>query len=121
MYRLCLKLVGGQVMGKLLTRAALDWENNCFADTQGVSKNCRGRHFLPAFKDRLTGETHVSAFEDGRPAMIHLLDGLPEHWIVSRDKDHHVTAVLETIVSGFLRDGVFFTREEVAAENHDAY
>lgn len=107
-------------MGKLLTRATLARENNSFADTLGVSGNCRDRHFVPAFKDRLTGETHVSVFEDGRPAMIHLLDGLPEHWVVSRDKDHHVTAVLDTIVSGFLRDGVFFTREEVAAKNDDA-
>lgn len=107
-------------MGKLLTCDALAWENNSFADTQGVSKNCRDRHFVPAFKDQLTGETHASVFEDGRPAMIHLLDGLPEHWVVSRDKDQHVTAVLGTIVSGFLRDGVFFTREEVVAENQDA-
>ncbi len=120
MYCLCIRTGGGKVMGKLLTHADLAWENNCFAGTPGVSKNCRGRHFVPAFKDRLTGETYASVFEDGRPAMIHLLDGLPDHWVVSRDKDHHVTAVLETIVSGFLRDGVFFTRDEVAADNHDA-
>jgi hypothetical protein len=107
-------------MGELLTCATLAWENDCFAETRGVSQNCSDRHFIPAFKDRLTGETHASVFEDGRPAMIHLLDGLPEHWIVSRDKDRHVTAVLETIISGFLRNGVFFTREEVVAENQGA-
>ncbi len=107
-------------MGTLLTRTELAWENDCFAGTRGVSENCRSSHFVPAFKDKLTGETHASVFEDGRPAMVHLLDGLPEHWVVSRDNNHHVTAVLETIVSGFLRDGVFFTREEVATKNHDA-
>ncbi len=104
-------------MGKLLTRADLAQENDCFADTHGVSKNCRSRHFMPAFRDQLSGETHASVFADGRPAMVHLLDGVPEHWIVSRDENQQVTAVLDTIVSGFLRDGVFFTREEVAAEN----
>ncbi len=107
-------------MGKLLTHAELAWENDSFSGTQGVSENCRDRHFVPAFRDRLTGETHTSMFEDGRPATIHLLDGLPDHWVVSRDKHHHVTAVLETVVSGFVRDGVFFTREEVATASHEA-
>ena len=106
-------------MGKLLTRADLARENDCFADTQGISENNRSRHFVPAFRDQLTGETHASVFADGRPAAVHLVDGVPDHWVVSRDKDEHVTAVLETVISGFLRDGVFFTREEVAAKTLD--
>ncbi len=105
-------------MGRRISRATLVCENDQFADTRGVSQNCRQTGFVPAFQDRLTGETHTSVWADGSPASIHLLDGLPEHWVISRDLSNHVTAVRDTIVSGFLRDGEFFTREEMTENIH---
>jgi len=118
-HRLYLMTVGVKIMGKLLTRASLALENEYCADTFGVSKKCRGAGYLPAFRDRVTGETHLSAFEDGSPAAVHILDGLPAHWVVSRDGADHVTAIRETVVSGFVRDGIFFTREEIANSKTD--
>ncbi len=100
-------------MGKLLTHARLAWENHRHKNTSGISRNCRHNGYLPAFQNRLTGETRMSTFADGSPASVHLLDGLPNHWVVSRDDDNHVLAVLDTVVSGFVRDGEFFTRDEI--------
>ncbi len=101
-------------MGRLLTRARLAWENQRHKKTRGISQNCHHAGYAPAFQNRLTGETRMSTFADGSPAAVHLLDGLPDHWVISRDADNHVTEVLDTVVSGFVRDGVFFTREQVA-------
>ena len=37
---------------------------------------------LPAFQDRETGETHLSVDAQGRPASVHLIDGLDRKSVV---------------------------------------
>ena len=83
--------------------------------TGGVSAENGRLGFSPAFHDTATGETFPSRFADGRPAPFHLLDGLPESVVLARDRRGRISRVLGSIVSGFLRDGVFYTRAQAAA------
>ena len=102
------------------TRQELADENLAYSGTLGVSTNNSARNFLPAFQDAVTGETHLSMNVDGSPAMIHLLDGLPSDWILARDRSGHVVAVRDSVVAGFVRNGHFYTRAELAAKMLDA-
>lgn len=89
-------------------------ENQRFAGTGGVSQENGHLHFLPAFMDKLSGDVEISRFKSGMPAPFHSLDGLPDVWVTERDEIGRVVEIKSTIVSGFLRLGQFFTREEAA-------
>lgn len=89
-------------------------ENARYAGTGGVSAVNRRAGFIPAFMDRSSGKAVVSCYPDGRPAPVHVLDGLPDNWILSRGHDGKVQRVRPSVVAGFLRDGVFYTREAAA-------
>ncbi len=90
-------------------------ENRKFHNTGGVSAGCRSQRFMPAFFDVATGLSYPSVFTDGSQAPLHLLDGLPENLILERNSAGRVTAVRNTVISGFLRDGRFYTRDQAAA------
>ena len=90
-------------------------ENRQYHSTGGVSAGNRAQRFIPAFCDVATGRAYRSCFADGRPAPIHLLDGLPEPLILERTAFGTVKAVKHTVTAGFLRDGEFYTREQAAA------
>jgi hypothetical protein len=96
----------------MYTYEELRRENETFAGTSGVSEN---NCFLPAFRESRSGRVERARFEDGEPAPVHLLAGVPEEWVIERDDHGQVVAVVETVVAGFLRGGVFYTREEAAA------
>ena len=49
------------------------------------------------------------------PPRFHVLDGLPNEVVVSRAESGRVTAVKGSLVSGFVRFGRFYTRDEAAA------
>jgi len=70
--------------------------------------------FLPAFRDVSTHETHLSINVDGSLAAVHLLDNLPDHWVVERDEEGRICALKEGIIAGFMRHGHFFTRAQLA-------
>ncbi|MCG5515891.1 MULTISPECIES: hypothetical protein [unclassified Ectothiorhodospira] len=76
--------------------------------------------FLPAFMDTHTHETHLSINDDGSLALIHLLDGLPDHWVLERDEYGRITALKDGIVAGFMRQGHFYTRSQLAQLRWDA-
>ncbi|MDH3451060.1 MAG: hypothetical protein OEN20_01480 [Gammaproteobacteria bacterium] len=109
-----------QPMLSAFTKQDLDDENLAYSGTLGVSTNNAARNFLPAFQDAITGETHLSMNNDGTPAMIHLLDHLPTEWVLAKDGDGRVLAVKDSVVAGFVRDGRFFTRAELAAKTLDS-
>jgi hypothetical protein len=100
-------------MGHALTRTTLRRQNRTYAGTAGISANCP-RAYVPAFRDAETGRIVIARYADGRPAPMHLLEGLPAEWAVSRDANGSISAVKGTVVAGFLRNGVFYTRDEVA-------
>lgn len=98
-----------------LSPVMLGWENQRFEGTAGVSSGNRQQGFRPAFMDSVSGVTHLSRFADGRPAPIHLLEGLPAELLVHRTHTGRVVAVKSSVVSGFVRGERFFTREQAAA------
>jgi hypothetical protein len=98
-----------------LTQTSLALETAHYRGTGGVSENNRGQGFQPAFIDRETETVHLSCFPDGRLAPCHLLDGLPAELIVARDEQGRATRIKSSVVSGFVHDESFYTRDEAAA------
>jgi hypothetical protein len=98
-----------------LTQKVLRQQNQVFRGTRGVSAGNRSQGFAPAFLDTLTGMIYRACFADGRPAPMHLLDGLPPALVMARDASGRVTAVYPSVMAGFVRDAQFFTREQAAA------
>jgi hypothetical protein len=99
---------GGYTQGRLSEEARPHIGNG------GSSEGNRGRGFHPAFLDAQTGRIYRSCFADGSPAPFHLLDGLPETLVRSRTTSGRVAEVEASLVSGFERDGRFYTREQAA-------
>jgi len=105
-------------MNKLLTTETLRKQNLAFVGSGGVSQENRSSGFRPAFHDLDSGRTALARFADGRPAPMHLLDGLPEEWVVKRDAAGRVSAIKDSVIAGFVRNGLFYTREQAAAALH---
>jgi hypothetical protein len=101
-------------MNNATTAQVLQAEASIFEGTGGVSANNRDRGFRPAFLDTVTGIVYLSRFSDGRLAPFHLIDGLPGHLVIARSACGKVEAVKSTVMSGFVRSGRFYTREEAA-------
>jgi hypothetical protein len=76
--------------------------------------------FLPAFRDLHTQEIHLSVSGNGKLASVHLLDHLPDHWVIERDELGRITALKEGIIAGFMRQDRFFTRAELVRTPCDA-
>jgi hypothetical protein len=101
-------------MNRSLTSNFLKKENLAYGGTGGVSAGNREFAFIPAFCDTATGRVEPSRLADGSPAPMHLLAGLPEEWIVARGDGDQVVAVKSTVIAGFVRAGVFYTRAQAA-------
>ncbi len=90
----------------------LIYENIHYQNTMGISGSNVEYGFTPAFLDRKSGDIYRSCFSDGRPAAVHLYDGLPDSVIIKRDNNNKPIAVKACIVSGFLFKEQFYTREQ---------
>lgn len=99
-------------MAPVLTPLQLAQENTRYGGTGGCSAGNRQLGFRPAFLDGDTGRIHLSRFADGRPAPVHLLDGLPPELVAERSASGRVTALKPGVVTGFERGGCFVTREQ---------
>lgn len=93
----------------------LERENRQYRGSGGRSQENASYGFRPAFRDDATGHVYASRFADGRPAPFHLLDGLPEELIVARTADGRIASVKPSLVSGFLLERRFLTRDEAAS------
>lgn len=93
---------------------ALRRENIRFRGTGGVSEHNGALGFRPAFQDLNTGNVYLARYADGTLAPCHLLDGLPSQLVQSRDSRGRVTQAIAGIVSGFVMDGRFYTRQQAA-------
>ena len=92
----------------------LQLENLAFAGTAGVSRNSRASGFAPAFLDKKTGLIEIARLENGQPSPTHIIRWLPSSWAGSLASDGSVKSLKPGIIAGFVRDGVFFTREQTA-------
>jgi hypothetical protein len=99
---------------RTLTNQVLIHENAIFAGTGGVSPENRSLGFRPAFMDMETRTVYPSRFADGRPVPCHLLDGLPDEVIVARTSSGRVMTLKPSVVSGFVSQDCFYTRDEAA-------
>jgi hypothetical protein len=98
-----------------LSCADLCVESQLHRGSGGCSQENAELGFRPAFRDADTGTVYSSCFVDGRPAPVHLYDGLPDDVVINRTESGHVTAVKGSLISGFVRFGRFYTRDEAAA------
>lgn len=101
-------------MNTQMSEQVLHRENVEFMGTGGRSQENTSVGFRPAFQDSETLMVYPSRFADGRPAPMHLLDGLPSDVVLTRTPSGRVATVKATIVSGFTLDGRFYTREAAA-------
>ena len=101
-------------MNQPLTETRLKRENLAFSGTPGVSRENRSSGFRPAFYDSETERVEISRFMNGQPAPIHMIDGLPENWIVERDADFRAIAIKRSVTAGFVRGDIFYTRSQAA-------
>ena len=101
-------------MKKTLTNQLLCQQNVTFKNTAGGSKGNRSLGFRPAFYDAQQQRAEVARFSNGAPAPFHLLEGVPEDWVTKRDSCGKVIAVKASIIAGFIRNGIFYTREQAS-------
>jgi hypothetical protein len=95
-----------------MTRGTLLLQNVVHLGTAARSQGNRSRGFRPAFIDHETGAVYDSCFADGRPAPVHLLDGLPDVVVIERAVGGRIRSVKPSIEAGFTRDGWFYSRDE---------
>lgn len=101
-------------MNKAFTPQQLQRQSMIYQGSGGCSEGNHGQGFRPAFYDSESGEIYPSCLADGTPSPIHSLNGLPDTLVLSRDEQGNVLAVKASVVSGFQRDGSFYSREECA-------
>ena len=102
------------ISGSVLTRQTLLAQNREFKGSGGVSQENQSIGFVPAFQDFRTGAVHRSRFSNGRPAPIHVLDGLPPELVLKKSDNGRVVALIDSVIAGFLRNSQFYTRREAA-------
>ncbi len=101
-------------MGKTVTDNDIHQQGLKYQGTGGCSQVSSPLGFQPAFLDTQTRTIHLSRFADGRLAPLHILDGLPDEVVLERAEDGRVLTVKPSLVSGFTKDGLFYTRDECA-------
>lgn len=103
-------------MNQVMTETRLQQENRTYRGSGGISQENRPLGFRPAFLDTETDTIYASCFANGCPAPFHLLDGLPQELVLARADSGRVAAVKASIISGFVRLGRFYTRDEAARD-----
>jgi hypothetical protein len=101
-------------MNQGLTTDRLEFENHTHTGSGGVSQENRCKGFFPAFYDQETGQIELSRFANGTLAPVHLIEGLPDAWVVERSMDGMIKAIKQSVISGFVRGGLFYTRQQAA-------
>lgn len=69
--------------------------------------------FMPAFKSLTDLHVHLSIDYQGNLSVMHLLDGLPDHWVKERDELGAAITLTSDIVAGFMRNAQFYTLSEI--------
>jgi hypothetical protein len=104
----------GRAVKRVMNQEVLRRENTMHIGTGGRSQENASLGFRPAFLDFETQTVYPSRFADGRLAPFHLLEGLPDEVVADRLPCGRVTAAKATLISGFVRNGFFYTRTAAA-------
>ena len=76
--------------------------------------------FMPAFKNINNQEVHLSAYDSGELAVVHVLDNVPDEWVAEWGNDGRPSSLKPGIIAGFMRFGEFYTLSEISNELRDA-
>ena len=87
-------------------------ESTSFFQSGAVSEKCSS-FCKPCFLNKATGEIFLSQYPNGIACPFHNLNGLPEEVVLRRGNDGSVIEVLPTIISGFVKDNKFYSRDEI--------
>lgn len=101
-------------MSQAMSNERLESENRIYAGTGGISQENRCKGFIPAFYDEETGVVELSRFANGSLAPVHLIEGLPDTWVVERDLNGMIQAIKQSVIAGFVRGDFFYTRQQAA-------
>lgn len=69
--------------------------------------------FLPAFKNIKDQQIHLSTDSFGKISVMHLLDGLPDCWVLEKDAQGKALTLRAEIIAGFMRNNEFYTLSEI--------
>jgi len=108
------QIEGRQQPNGMMSKQILEDQNRQFLGTGGRSQENHSLGFVPAFQDTRTGTVYQCCFADGRPAPIHLLDGLPSKLVSQRSTSGRVVSAREGVIAGFIYETCFLTREQAA-------
>ena len=100
--------------GSFVDKETLQSENQAFSGTKGISENNRESGFKPAFIDKKTGRIEVARLANGQPAPVHIINWLPNDWAKAFNEDGTIKCLIPDNVAGFVRDSIFYTRDQVA-------
>jgi len=101
---------------KTLSNTDLQNQTKRYRNTGGISAEACNHGFRPAFLDTQTGAVYPCCFADGKPAPMHLFDGLPQELVVTYSSSGRAIAVKGSLVSGFICSDQFYTREEAVQQ-----
>ena len=76
--------------------------------------------FMPAFMQMSTRETHLASYCDGKPAVVHVLDGVPHYWVEVWGRDGRALSLKAGIVAGYMRAGHFYTLHDILNRLRDS-
>ncbi len=76
--------------------------------------------FMPAFKNLKDQQIHLSKDINGELSVMHLFDGLPDHWVHEKDKQGVALTLKSEIVAGFMRNAQFYTLGEILHSIRDS-
>ena len=76
--------------------------------------------FMPAFKNLQDEQVHLAQDNQGRLSVVHLFDGLPDHWVNERDEQGRALSLKSCIIAGFMRNAQFYTLSEIINDISDS-
>ena len=91
---------------------SVSWQSQVYTGNRGVRDDASMSGFRPAFLDKATGRVAIARLRDGKPAAAHLIAWLPRDWAAEMQADGSIVRLRDGIIAGFVRDGVFLTREQ---------
>ncbi len=103
-------------MSRMKSISDIEAERAQYINTGGTSQDSGNKQmeFIPAFFDTQSNTIHLSRTCDGNIAAMHLLTGLAESIIDSRDSHGKITGIKKSVIVGFEKNGQFYTREQAA-------
>lgn len=104
-------------VGLRIIRKLLHWNKACCRVRRrrhGPGPNAPDLGFHPAFRNNASGSIYLSRYADGRPAPMHLVANLPPDLAQEWTPEGRVSSLKASVISGYVRAGRFYTREEAA-------